>query len=245
MKLVQRILSRGLLILAAILAAVGYHFRAELFPQWFGSEARQASVDPAPADAPVQTTADIPPPPATPNDEPPFDPSAQSAAAPSVNTAPAYEPEASLQQFGQPAGPQTEARDSLPSAYPPAYAPPAAETPDTAVSVDTGAVNSDPLGAARAAYWAQDPAEAERLYRQAADADPTNSDALGELGNLYYAQGRWEDTAIAYAGTIERLNAAGDVVRAEHLLRVLDGLDPTRAQSLRAARQSPAEIGAH
>lgn len=239
MKLVQRILSRSMLILVAILAAVGYHFRAELFPQWFGPEARERSAQPAPAaeappaaDVPVQTTEVVPPPAPTAADDGGMTTASQPVAAvPPENPGFAAPSDTDMQRFGQPAETASPATD---------YAAPdvAAHSGETTpMDTATAAQTSDPLAAARSAFWAQDLDAAERLYRQAAESDPASADALGELGNVYYAQGRWADAATVYAGAVERLGASGDHLRAEHLIRVLDGLDPERAQSLRSVQQ--------
>ncbi|MCW9057566.1 MAG: tetratricopeptide repeat protein [Gammaproteobacteria bacterium] len=238
MKLVQRILSRSMLILVVILAAVGYHFRDELFPQWFGAEARERSAQSAPAaEAPptanvaVQRTEVVPA-----QAQPAADDGGMSAASQPPTVVPPensgfYAPsDMDMQKFGQP-------EETAPPTT--AYAAPdvamySGET--TPMDTPTATQTPDPLVAARHAFWAQDLDAAERLYRQAAEFDPASADALGELGNLYYAQGRWADAATVYAGAVERLAASGDQLRAEHLIRVLDGLDPERAQSLRSAQ---------
>lgn len=242
MKLAQRILSRGMLILAAVLVALGYHFRAELFPQWFGPEARQHATEPASvADAPpladgpapMAEVAAPPPPVAVPDDTAATAMPEGADAAPPQDTGFAIPSDPAMVPFGQP---PESASPSLAFAAPDTAMSPD-EAPPQDPSVADTAQTADPLDAARSAYWAQDLDAAERLYRQAAETDPASADALGELGNVYYAQGRWADAATVYAGAIERLGQSGDHLRAEHLLRVLDGLDPERAQVLRAARQ--------
>jgi len=246
MKFIQHLLSKGLIIAIAILAALGYHFRADLFPQWFKAPAseEQSAQQSSPADA----APDISPvaSPAISQDVPPAPPSVAAVPAP-AQEAPAAPMEAPP-AFSEPMSAQTE---QLP---PPRYAPvddskaapavpqapvSAAPQENTATSsTDNADVSAAPvetaasLDAARAAFWAQDFEQAEKLYQQLASADPTAADALGELGNLYYTQGRWNDAAEAYAGAVPRLAAVGDIPRARHLLRVLDGLDTARAKAV-------------
>jgi TolA-binding protein len=242
MKFIQHLLSKGLIIAIVILAALGYHFRADLFPQWFkapGSE-EQSAQQSSPVDTPPDISPDVSP------DVPPAPPPLAVVPAPEQESpaAPLETPPA----FSEPMPAQTE---QLP---PPRYAPvdepkaasavpqaPASVAPQEDISIpsnDSADVAASPvettasLDAARAAFWAQDFDQAEKLYQELASADPAAADALGELGNLYYTQGRWSDAAEAYAGAVPRLAAVGDIPRARHLLRVLDGLDPARAKAV-------------
>lgn len=247
MKFIQHLLSKGLIIAIAILAALGYHFRADLFPQWFAAPLTEEQS--AQQSSPVDTSTDISPValPAISPDVPPAPPSVVVAPVPVQETpvAPLETPPAGLSE------PMSEQTEQLP---PPRYAPvedPKAESavpqaPASAItqehaatsSTDSADVAAPPvettasLDAARAAFWAQDFEQAEKLYQQLASADPSAADALGELGNLYYTQGRWNDAAEAYAGAVPRLAAVGDIPRARHLLRVIDGLDPARAKAV-------------
>lgn len=233
MKFIQHFLSKGLLIAIAILAALGYHFRADLFPQWFAAPAQKEqaaqSSQPAQPAQPTDNTSMVVPPP------PPI----------SVVPAPAQDiPAASLETPPTPLlDPMSEQTEQMP---PPRFRPEdvpesAADMPQELASQpsnDDAAITAPAveatasLDSARAAFWAQDFTQAEKIYQQLASADPAAADPLGELGNLYYTQGRWTDAADAYAGAVTRLAAVGDMPRARHLLRVLDGLDPERAQAV-------------
>lgn len=63
------------------------------------------------------------------------------------------------------------------------------ETNEETVSID----------AARKAFWEHDLPKAERLYRMLTTSKVADINAWGELGNIYYMQGRWKDAAVAYA----------------------------------------------
>lgn len=231
MKFIQHLLSKGLLIAIAILAALGYHFRTDLFPQWFAAPApeEQAAQQTRPMDTSSMVVPQAPPPiavvpapvqdiPAAPLETPP---------APLLDPMPEQTEQMPPPRFRPEDVPESAAAMPQKSAPPSSNDAAAAAVP--AVEATTSAASLD---AARAAFWAQDFTQAEQLYQQLASADPAAADPLGELGNLYYAQGRWNDAADAYAGAVTRLAAVGDMPRARHLLRVLDGLDPARAQAV-------------
>ena len=88
------------------------------------------------------------------------------------------------------------------------------------------------LAAAREAYWLHDHQEAESLYRQLIALDPDNPDGYGELGNLYFTQGKWEEAASAYFEAGSRLARSGHIMEAENLLDVIRGLESPRANEL-------------
>ncbi len=235
MKLLQRILSRGLLISVAILAAIAFHFRATLFPQWYGpgAETQQtAQVEEASPSAPVAADRDATVPQQgvmTP------DSAAASTQAPVNPDMPPL-----VENVPNPnAGDQSAAVDDVPMAAErniPAQTAAAAEAATAPIApVAPSTAVSAALSAAREAFWQQDFEAAETFYREAAVADANNADALGELGNIYYAQGRWSDAAEAYAGAVERLLESGEQQRAGYLMTVLDGLDPARAQAVRTS----------
>lgn len=88
------------------------------------------------------------------------------------------------------------------------------------------------LAAAREAYWLHDHREAESLYRQLIALDPDNPDGYGELGNLYFTQGKWEEAASVYFEAGSRLARTGHIMEAENLLDVIRGLESPRADEL-------------
>ena len=88
------------------------------------------------------------------------------------------------------------------------------------------------LAAAREAYWLRDYATAEEKYRALIDLDPTNPDGFGELGNMYFSQGRWEQASATYFEAGKRLADEGLLGQANQLVDVLKGLQGTQAQAL-------------
>ncbi len=88
------------------------------------------------------------------------------------------------------------------------------------------------LAAAREAYWLRDYATAEDKYRALIDLDPTNPDGFGELGNMYFSQGKWELASATYFEAGKRLADEGLLEQANQLVDVLKGLQGTQAQAL-------------
>ena len=115
-------------------------------------------------------------------------------------------------------------------------APPAMDTAaPAATSLQTTLDMSRPyhvLAAAREAYWLRNLEEAETLYRQLIALEPENPDGYGELGNLYFAQGRWEDAASTYFEAGKRLAHSGHIQEARNLLEVIRGLNSPQADEL-------------
>jgi len=230
MKIIQSILSKSLLVAVVILIALGYHFRAVLFPQRFA-----VATSAQPATPPAQTQDPMPdmtPPPviavpALPQETPPA-----VETPPEVMPEPGVMPESAVTP--EPALPPAEpAGESAPESVPVPASPDVSGAPASVAPITSGTSDSPSLAAARAAFWARDFAQAEQLYKQLATEHPAASEPVGELGNMYFTQGRWHDAAAAYGDAVERLARAGDVPRAWRLLRVLNDLDPARAQAIR------------
>ena len=74
--------------------------------------------------------------------------------------------------------------------------------------------------------------EAEAGYQQLIRLDPDNPDGYGELGNLYFSQGKWEQAASAYFEAGSRLARSGYIEQASNLLDVIRGLDGAQADEL-------------
>ena len=88
------------------------------------------------------------------------------------------------------------------------------------------------LAQAREAYWLRDYENAEKTYRQLIELEPNNPDGYGELGNLYFAQGQWDQAAAAYYDAGVRMLNEGMVVQARQLVDVIRGLNGTQADEL-------------
>ena len=85
---------------------------------------------------------------------------------------------------------------------------------------------------ARSAFWRHDYQQAEKNYQALIQIDPSDPDAYGELGNVYFSQGNWKAAGGAFYEAALRLIESGQVGRARHLLTVIQGLDPERAREL-------------
>lgn len=88
------------------------------------------------------------------------------------------------------------------------------------------------LAAARESFWKNDYAAAEAGYRSLIDLDPANPDGYGELGNLYFSQGKWEEAATAFFEAGKRLVASGHNQQASGLVNVIRGLNGAQADEL-------------
>jgi tetratricopeptide (TPR) repeat protein len=100
---------------------------------------------------------------------------------------------------------------------------PAAAVPS---AMDEGLVH------ARRAYWAQDLAGAESAYRDLMDRRVGDPNPPGELGNLYYRQGRWQEAAEAYREAALRLARLDRFGQAMHMVFIVGGLDGQAGQAL-------------
>ncbi len=100
--------------------------------------------------------------------------------------------------------------------------------------VPAASVEATLLDRARRAYWAGDLSAAIQAYQALLDRDPADPDVWGELGNVYYAQGRWREAGEAYYEAARRLQAKGEERRLGYLLRLIEGLAPEKAAELHA-----------
>jgi len=132
--------------------------------------------------------------------------------------------------------------------------------PETAQAADTGQAEEVPapagnatavtdatsyrvLAAAREAYWLRDYALAEQKYQDLIALQPDNPDGYGELGNMYFSQGAWEQAAAAYYEAGVRLADQGYVREARQLVEVIRGLNGTQADELAEKVQSAEHNG--
>ena len=93
----------------------------------------------------------------------------------------------------------------------------------------------DALRKARMAQAAGRP-DADKIYKQMSEQFPDSPDLPGELGNIYYVQGKLNEAAEQYFETAKRLMRRNQPAQAACLIPVLKRLDPQKAAFL--ARQT-------
>ena len=120
------------------------------------------------------------------------------------------------------------------SSQPPVSTPPSLLSDLPAETVDSSRAKTayELLAAAREAYWLRDYKGAEKHYLQLIEVEPDNPDGYGELGNMYFAQGQWEQAAAAYYDAGVRMINEGMVVQARQLVDVIRGLNGGQADEL-------------
>jgi Tetratricopeptide repeat len=99
------------------------------------------------------------------------------------------------------------------------------------------------LAAAREAFWMHNYDDAEKNYRTLTELEPQNPDGYGELGNMYFSQGRWEEAAAAYYEAGTRLISEGRLDSARELVSVIRGLNGQQADELDKLITSAASTG--
>jgi len=91
---------------------------------------------------------------------------------------------------------------------------------------------------ARRAFLKRDYETCERNYENLIAATKDNMDAYGELGNVYFNQGKREKAAAAYYEAAAIMINKGEVRRAASLSGLLHHLDPSKAQQLKSLLDS-------
>ena len=74
--------------------------------------------------------------------------------------------------------------------------------------------------------------DSEKFYIELTQLDNDNPDIFGELGNVYYSQGKWAKAGQAYYDAAERLITDGDYEQITYLQQVINGLSPEYAEKL-------------
>lgn len=95
-------------------------------------------------------------------------------------------------------------------------------------------VHEDLLDQARTAYANGNPEQAIKLYEELSELNADDPNIPGELGNVFYAQGKWQQAGVAYYEAATRLMAHGQIGQVEYLYRVIQGLDQESAEKLRS-----------
>lgn len=75
-------------------------------------------------------------------------------------------------------------------------------------------------------------AQSEKFYLELTQLDYDTADIFGELGNVYYAQGKWDKAGQAYYEAAVRLIAEGKREQVSYLHRVIEGLNTEQAEKL-------------
>ncbi|MCK5721724.1 MAG: hypothetical protein KAI84_04250 [Gammaproteobacteria bacterium] len=74
--------------------------------------------------------------------------------------------------------------------------------------------------------------KSEKFYLELTQLDNDNPDIFGELGNVYYSQGKWDEAGQAYYEAAVRLISAGNHNQVVYLQRVINGLNTEHAEKL-------------
>ena len=94
------------------------------------------------------------------------------------------------------------------------------------------------INSARQAYWQGQYKQSEDYYKQAIEAEPGNPDTYGELGNVYYAQGLWDESGESLYQSAIRLLDQNRPDKAYNLLSIIQGLKHTRGAELESRLQA-------
>ena len=94
--------------------------------------------------------------------------------------------------------------------------------------------------AARKSFYRRDYKQSEENYQKIIDSTEDNFDAYGELGNVYFNQGKREQAAAAYFEAASILVRKGQVQRARSLTGLLRHLDRQKAVELQKLIESAA-----
>jgi len=100
--------------------------------------------------------------------------------------------------------------------------------------------DSDTIMMARQAYWTGDYAASEQAYQQLIDRHPDQVELYGEVGNVYYAQGKWVRAAAAYAQVVRQLYRTGQNAQADYMLQIVASLDSDLGEQLLRERDNTA-----
>lgn len=90
----------------------------------------------------------------------------------------------------------------------------------------------DLLISARTAFNQGDTKSSEKLYLELIQLDNDNPDTYGELGNVYYSQGKWDEAGQTYYEAAVRLIDEGNYNQVVYLQRVIKGLNTEYAEKL-------------
>ncbi len=90
------------------------------------------------------------------------------------------------------------------------------------------------LNNARLAFQNGKADDSVRLYKELSELNPDDPNVFGEMGNVFYSQGKWKEAGLAYYQAASCLLAQGKPEQVPYLYRVIQGLDPESAEKLRS-----------
>ena len=88
------------------------------------------------------------------------------------------------------------------------------------------------LKVARIAYQEGNPHVAIKIYKELIELENDEADFYGELGNVYYAIGNWNEAGLAYYEAATRLIEQNKFAQVGYLQRVIQGLNTEQAEKL-------------
>jgi tetratricopeptide (TPR) repeat protein len=98
--------------------------------------------------------------------------------------------------------------------------------------------HSELINQARLLHLTGNSNNAIELYRELAELYPDDPNVVGEMGNVYYLQGDWEQASLAYYEAALRLQKLRMTEQIHYLYLVIHGLDPDVAEKLREQLES-------
>jgi tetratricopeptide (TPR) repeat protein len=254
MKLLRYLLSHGILLLLLVALAFAYYYRARLFSADINARIdgvvnkslawTEVFADKRSATSPSMEQPQTSSPQAS-NIE---SPTAESSM-PVPATARQDQDVVVTQDMGQPPSAQANEPAAEQEAIPTPAAEPAAPTAmantdesSTAQAAaependQAAAANPqlDLLNQARIAFQSGKADESIKLYEELRELNPDDPNVYGELGNVLYAQGKWQQAGEAYYEAASRLLDKGQGGQVQYLYRIIQGLDQESAEKLRS-----------
>ena len=251
MKLLRYILSHGILLLLIVALAFAYYYRTQLFSDdinaridnvmhksvaWLEVFKDKQAEKPSTSEAPEASMtviesveqpiaeAEMPVPATVKEDEPTVKEEQQA-------DIPLPTEEQQTQQEAMPIPAPASSADVAMADSADTAQEPVAPDNDQIVAADSQAALLDQ---ARIAFQTGQPDQAVKLYQELSELNPDDPNVYGELGNVLYAQGKWQQAGEAYYEAASRLLERGQSGQVQYLYRVIQGLDAESAEKLRS-----------
>ena len=258
MKLLRNILSHGVLLVFLTALALAYVYRAQLFPEnitskvdsyveealaWVGvlpgqKQLAQDTADDIVEKQPVSATEDVI------TSEQTSDANEKQVAMPMMDeTSEPLElqqentpvethvmpvPENTAENTTEPARHTLQPRQSIEQQKNDEVA--GADTDQTAAEI----AHEELLNQARLAFQNGKPDQSTQLYKELSELNPDDPDVYGEMGNVFYSQGKWKQAGVAFYEAAICLLEQNKMRQVPYLYRVIQGLDPDSAEKLRS-----------